>query len=233
MKMSQIHARTIYSASAVYSLNQINIITPPLRITFGRYNQRDVDKKEAQNLARAIQKQFDPYNDMSMIPIELEPDDIEESCVNRTTNSGSGLPELKLTAKGMKNESIEALGGQHRKEAVEIIGRELIKRIQALEKRLAKERLRKAREADLDPNIETLSAFNTDDDGDRSSPAVEEDEPGAPRKDEESGTSPHTTGPTAGQKCKEPPATAIGAAEQRRQRAKTVPTIVVPRVNAL
>ena len=95
-----------------------------------------------------------------------------------------------------------------------------------LNKRLQKEKQKKAREASLGADVDPASMPNTDDEDDDSPPAVDQEErdPDAPAT--------NSTEPSAGQKRKDRPTTSAEGPD-RRQRPKTVPSVVVPRVNAL
>ncbi|KAF9442206.1 hypothetical protein P691DRAFT_681969 [Macrolepiota fuliginosa MF-IS2] len=131
------------ASQAIISVNTFNIIDPPRPLKFGKFNPRPLSNPGVKELAESfLEDGFMPFKQESMIPILLNVEDIDESCISKDFLLGGSAPPLKLKD-GPKNgkgkarvTKIDACGGNHRLSAVKKIRADADREIKRLESQI-------------------------------------------------------------------------------------------------
>jgi hypothetical protein len=106
---------------AIFSLNRINLLKPPLPLKFGNWNSRPLRPNRAKELLDTMKSQETrPYRLQNMIPIIISRGDVDPGCLSMDFQAVSTSPILKLTPTGMTKLGLGIAGGQHRYHAVKL-----------------------------------------------------------------------------------------------------------------
>ena len=118
-------------ASALFSVNVMNLFNPLKDIQFGKVNTRALVDAEAVNLQKAMTEQgMKPFSSENLIPIVIERRHVDATCI-WTGVHAYDAPDLKLSEEGEQElTKMELAGGRHRLEAVRKI-REAKKKVLA------------------------------------------------------------------------------------------------------
>lgn len=106
-------------ASALFSVNVMNLFNPLKDIQFGKVNTRALVDAEALNLQKAMTEQgMKPFSSENLIPIVIERRHVDATCI-WTGVHAYDAPDLKLSEEGEQElTKMELAGGRHRLEAV-------------------------------------------------------------------------------------------------------------------
>lgn len=123
--------------AAIISINTMDLIDAPLPLHIGEFNPRPIVQTGVRDLANEFMSEnFAPFKQESMIPILLNPEDIDSSCINKDITLGSKAPRLVLSEIGKQQKQITACGGNHRRKAVLHVLGALDKKLKSLSERL-------------------------------------------------------------------------------------------------
>lgn len=102
-------------ADAQFSINVINLFSPPKDFNYGKINSRALVDREATNLRKAMTEQgMKPFSIENMIPIVIARRHVDPTCITSGMNAYNA-PDLKLSVEGMKElRELELAGGRHR-----------------------------------------------------------------------------------------------------------------------
>ena len=121
-------------ARARISINRLNLLSPPLPLLFGQWNDRFVIDRHVKGLQSSFQTQgVRAFEVENMIPLVIRKDHLEPQCLNAGSLNAAEAPFLKLSSEGMKASSIKVAGGRHRARAVELESERLLAEIKRLE----------------------------------------------------------------------------------------------------
>lgn len=150
------------SRKAILSVNRINLTNPPLKLHFGTFNPRPVVDSGVKELIKAFEDDFTPFKMESMIPILINRNDVDPSCINLDFTLGHDAPQLLLSKKGQTRDSLTALGGRHRYEAVRKMQENIDKKIKGLELRInkLKGKAKGAKKVKAEKSVEELDGNN-------------------------------------------------------------------------
>ena len=106
-------------ASALFSVNVMNLFNPLKDIQFGKVNTRALVDAEAVNLQKAMTEQgMKPFSSENLIPIVIERRHVDATCI-WTGVHAYDAPDLKLSEEGEQElTKMELAGRRHRLEAV-------------------------------------------------------------------------------------------------------------------
>ena len=138
-----VHTTAIAAQRAIFSLNRINLRTPPLEVKFGEWNDRPLKMNRAKDLLATMKSQeLRPFLLHNMLPLIIPRSDVESSCLSLDFQQVSTSPMLKLTATGLAKKVLRFAGGQHRFHAVKLAVDETKILIQKTREQIDKERER-------------------------------------------------------------------------------------------
>lgn len=158
--------QVIQGATITYA--KIDVFNPPLPIRFGTWNDRELDKAEAEKLAKHMGSNFQPFNFRNLLPVILprEALDVEAYMGTRIREDA---PMLKLSAAwvdGLADEDrfIPMAGGRHRVAASDILRDDLLQQRAGWDTKLigVKERLGKRKEGDQTEGAQRLTREQED-----------------------------------------------------------------------
>lgn len=123
--------------AAIISINRMDILAPVLPLTFGAFNNRPLNEKQATMLLDSMRREgFSPFKFQNMIPLVLERDAIDPKCLHATMHDLDSAPMLQLSAAGKAAGMIIAAGGRHRLRAIEMEREHFLDRVEQLKTRI-------------------------------------------------------------------------------------------------
>lgn len=141
--------------SAIISINRLDILAPVLPLTFGTFNNRPLNERQATILHETmVNEEFAPFKFQNMIPLVLGRDAIDPKCLNATMHDLEAAPFLQLTPAGLAEGVIIAAGGRHRHRAVQLEQARLKDRVDILKKRI--EEVKESNPKETDGMLERL-----------------------------------------------------------------------------
>jgi hypothetical protein len=124
--------------AAIISFNTLDILHPPLTLAFGEFGMRTMDLRCANDLVESfLNTTFHPFSVESMIPIILNREDLEPSCISNDATLGPDAPPLTLSNLGKQRKKIIVCRGTKRIWAVQQIMLTLNKKLHDLRTSLA------------------------------------------------------------------------------------------------
>jgi hypothetical protein len=120
-------------SEAVFSVNVINVITPPKDFHLGKWNSRELNDLEWKRLKeKMITQGLKPFSMEHMLPLVIDPRHVDPECTLPAPNAYHAKP-FKLSPAGESQLTVlEFAGGRHRLQAVADIHGEKAAAVKAL-----------------------------------------------------------------------------------------------------
>lgn len=136
-----VNAIAISAQRAIFSLNRINLRSPPVDLKFGQWNDRPLKMNRAKELLATMRSQeLRPFLLQNMLPIIIPRSDVDSTCLSLDFQHTSTSPMIKLTASGLSKGRIQLAGGRHRYHAVKLAVDETTTVIEKVREQIEKER---------------------------------------------------------------------------------------------